>query len=100
MGIRKKGNRWVTDEEHAKEEEGEWKIAVILGILVLCGWLANNFLLSHGVEKTYRFIGVVVASLVGGGFAAIFFNRIMQLIALLFFVVVAILIGAEVWKNI
>lgn len=100
MGIRKKGNRWVTDEEHAKEEKVEWEFAVILGILVFCGWLANEFLLSHGVEKTYRFIGVVVACLVGGRFAAIFINRIMQLIVLLVLVFVAIGIGDWIWERI
>lgn len=100
MGVRRKGNRYVTDEEHIKESNDAWKGGILIVAIILSGYFTNFILSATSIEKTYRFLAIIGSVIITGGIVAKFIEQIYSLIMLAIFCGIIYFIGSIIWNSI
>jgi len=99
MARYRKGDRYLSEEEHREEENNNWIFWLFVFGAIMAGTAANKGLDGSDIPKWLRFTAVILSGLIGGGVLGLLYRQIQFLVGFSIIGGIIYLVGSWVWNS-
>ena len=94
------GNKYLSEEEYAEHQDGNWIAALFLIGAVISGVLAHRGLSGFAPPKWLLFTVICVAGVLGGGLLVAVRKWVQAFLSIAFALLVLFIVGNIIWSFI